>query len=337
MRCFQRAIVAVCVFLGMAIGSGTAAGETEERLRLTMDGKTDYAIVKPKDATLVDDYAVNALAHYLREISGAEFPIVDADSLGEGKAIFVGISPLAAKRLGEEKPLVGLKDQEHVSKNLGDDIFLYGEGPHGNFHAVMEFLENSLGWRWYSVFDKPLILAKPDVELEPYRAGSGKRENVQPKAPAPTIALAPFNRRRTFSFPDRLESLFHCGMDFYYQNLINMGYQQRLAKRRGIWTAPPSPFVSDRPCDQFVHTSFKYVCPHPDHRRSKYLKWLRPKNYFELHPDYFSMNEAGEREPKQLCFSNPALRDELTRNIERHAALAGEDNIITLDAEDNPG
>jgi len=70
----------------------------------------------------------------------------------ERPAIFVGLSEPALRYLGRD-PLAALEDQEHVTRSIGPNIFLYGKGAHGNLHAVMEFLENSLGWRWYSVYD----------------------------------------------------------------------------------------------------------------------------------------------------------------------------------------
>jgi len=46
--------------------------------------------------------------------------------------------------------------------------------------------------------------------------------------------------------------------------------------------------------------------------------WLRDKAYFESNPEYFSMDEQGKRVPdRHLCFSNPDLQKELTKNILR--------------------
>lgn len=108
---------------------------------LVRDGKTDFCIVQPAMSSKVDGYAVARLADYLKEITGAEFPVVEAKAVGDrGHCLFVGISPAVVKRLGCN-PLETLKDQEHVSLSRGGDVFLYGKGVHGNLHAVMEFLE----------------------------------------------------------------------------------------------------------------------------------------------------------------------------------------------------
>jgi len=114
-------------------------------VQLASNGKTDYLIVKSGNASAVDDYAVKTLAKYLNQITGAEFPVVDAADVAEtSHCIFVGLSGPALKRLGMDDPLGVLKDQEHVCRSKGDNIFLYGKSIHGNLYAVMEFLENSL-------------------------------------------------------------------------------------------------------------------------------------------------------------------------------------------------
>jgi len=97
-------------------------------VQLASNGKTDYLIVKSGNASAVDDYAVKTLAKYLNQITGAEFPVVDAADVAEtSHCIFVGLSGPALKRLGMDDPLGVLKDQEHVCRSKGDNIFLYGK------------------------------------------------------------------------------------------------------------------------------------------------------------------------------------------------------------------
>mgnify|MGYP006305698703 CR=1 FL=1 len=137
-------------------------------LKLADQRETTYTIVAPGKPTSVDNYALNALQHYLNQITGAEFAITgSADLDADQPAIFVGLSDCALKRLGDVNPMTALKAEEHVVRSKDDDIFLYGKGIHGNLWAVMNFLEASLGWRWYSVHEKPVTLRNPDIELEP--------------------------------------------------------------------------------------------------------------------------------------------------------------------------
>ncbi|MCE5237479.1 DUF4838 domain-containing protein [bacterium] len=300
-----RAFVVTALLLLTAVGH--AAPPSTAPLTLSANGATRYRIVRPDQPSRVDDFAVQTLADTLKQTTGAEFAVVAAWELPAGApAVFVGVSAPALKRLGGD-PLKSLKEQEHVSRSRGADIFLYGQGIHGNLHAVMEFLENSVGWRWYSVYEKPVVPARPSVTLNP------------------------FNRRRGFSFPSR-ELTLYWGPDFYYQNGMNMASEK--------WGKDPaSPFVPYLRNDKFVHSLFTYIPPSPE---TPYLRrdftWLPRQDYFATNPDFFSMNATGKRVPTmQLCFGNPALRRELTANVLRHLAAESGNRIITLDANDTPG
>jgi len=130
--------------------------KSDQDLSLAVDGKTEYQIVKPDNSSTADDYAIRALTNNLQQITGAQFPVVKPGAMAADKpSIFVGLGAPALRRLGRD-PLAGLAEEEHVARSMGRDIFLYGQGARGNLYAVMEFLENSLGWRWFSVFSNPV-------------------------------------------------------------------------------------------------------------------------------------------------------------------------------------
>lgn len=293
-----------------ALALACAAGASE--LPLSVAGVTTYRIVTPAAPSSVDDYAVRVLAAYLKQITGAEFPVLGPGAMVEGTpAIFVGLSPPVLMRLGPE-PLAPLRDQDHVARSLGQDVFLYGKGLHGNLHAALLFLETELGWRWYSVFSTAWVPARP------------------------TVSLQPFERQRGFSFASREVGL-RFGLDFYYQNGINMGFDRSTRRLRRQDPTAAAGIEPGRPNEKFVHSSFSYIPPSPDTVYSQDFEWLPRRDYFATNPDFFTLNPSGQRVPnRQLCFSNPALRAELTKNVLAHAARAPEDNLFTLDAADNP-
>jgi hypothetical protein len=292
-------LVVCCAGLGNVVAAD---------VQLAENGTTRYGIVRPVEAQPVDTYAAQVLAGYLKQITGAEFPVLVPEDMNNGRNyIFVGLPQVVRDVLGGD-PLAELEDEEHVAKTVDGNILLYGKGIHGNLWAVMEFLENSLGWRWYSVHEEPVV---PNM---------------------PTVTLAPFDRKRRFSITYRQVQL-NFGSDFYYQNGINMGFA---LKKRG------PKYISKLPSTRFVHSSFSYIPPTPSNRAANRFEWQDKKNYFETNPDFFTLNEFGRRVPnKQLCFSNPSLRKELTRNVIRdieHAKkLPGEGLIITIDAADTGG
>ena len=143
-----------------------------EDLVIAKDAKTDYQIVIPvlktnetQDSsvkqihppvwseyhkTLKDEWNARFLAWFLKQKTGAEFPVVTADKLDATKpAIYIGVSEPVKKLLGES-PYAGMKDQDHVVRSIGRDILLYGEGYDADFYALMDFLDHEFSFRFYS-------------------------------------------------------------------------------------------------------------------------------------------------------------------------------------------
>lgn len=280
-------------------------------ITLADGGKTNYRIVADPDAEGIEAYAAKTLAGYLKDMTGAEFPFVaPEESKPDRPAIFIGLSEPARALLEDGDPLAGLADEEHIARTVGPHLLLYGKGHRASLYATMEFLENSLGWRWYSPFEKPLA---------PRRT---------------TLTLEPFFRQRGFDFVSRQLATRFNG-DFYLQHGINMGLDTKLLNRG---EPVPGHLRSWMPNENFVHTTFSYIPPSPEAEYADEFPWLEKRNYFETHPEFFSLGENGERVPNlQLCFSNRGLRDELTKNVRKQLAISGDRQILMIDAADRPG
>ena len=278
-------------------------------LSLTTDGKTEYKIVIPAEPTGTDRYAAETLAAYLFQSTGAEFEIVSTANAPRTPALFVGLGVATRKRLRDD-PLRGVQDQECVVRSLSQDILLYGKGHRTSLYAVMDFLEIAVGWRWYSFFEKPIV----------------SRHS--------TLTLRPLHRHRRFDFQRRhLAPRYNA--EFFQQHGVNMGWETKLLKRG---QSVPEHLRSWLPNANFVHTSFSYIPPTPQDRYAKEFSWQTKHDYFATNPEFFSVNQVGERVPNlQLCFSNRGLRDEFTRQVKRNLAHAGERQIIMVDAADRPG
>ncbi len=276
---------------------------------VSLGGKTGCTIVLPGDASPVDSYAAQQLAGYLKQSTGTDFRVVSSEPAGNaGPAVFVGFSAPALARLGEPDALAELKDEEHVCRSKDGNVFLYGKGMHGQLWAVMLFLEELVGWRWYTPLEGPVVPSRPVITLEP------------------------FDLRRSFSFKFRqMQVLFD--PDFYYQHGVNMGWMRK---------SRPAHFVSRIPYTAFTHTLPGYIPPTPDSRYADMFAWQDKKDYFETNPEFFTLDEHGKRVPdRQLCLSNPDLRAELTRNVFKdiaHAEGKGWRRMyVTLTAADTGG
>ncbi|MFA7159088.1 MAG: hypothetical protein WC299_07255, partial [Kiritimatiellia bacterium] len=196
-------LAATLVTIALATHACCKAGRP---LTIAGQGVAGYSIVVADNATEVDKYAAEELARYLNQITGTVFPVAAPDAMDSSKpAVFVGLSVPALKVLGKN-PLDGLKDQDHVVRSIGTNILLYGKGVHGNLYAVMDFLESQLGWRWFSVFEYPLLPEKSTVTLEP------------------------FNRRQSFSFQYCLQDLQR-SIDYGYQMGANLYFDQKFRNK----------------------------------------------------------------------------------------------------------
>ncbi len=287
---------------------------------LAGEDEASHVIVLPESATRLDRYAADELALYLGVTTGAEFAVVEAAELADGQsAIFIGESAAARNRLGVSDMLTGLSPFTSIVRTAGQDVFLYGNEHHSNLNAVMHFLEGQTGWRWFSVFESPRIQEVSELVIEPV------------------------NLSYTRSFP-YLSVHLHRSMDFPIQHGANMRFDKRVGGivARDERTPEDFPFFSAlREVEQGSgnHTLYSFIPPVPDNERADVFDWLEKKDYFATNPDFFSMNERGERYyvRGQLNFGNPELRAELTRNILRLIEIEGDEFILELGAMDNPG
>lgn len=272
-------------------------------LSLAENGKTDYAIILKGEKTPLNELAVQELGTFLRQATGAVFPRKNTDGR---KNIFVGTT--------DDSRFRGLQNDSFVIETQGENLYLYGKGKYGTLYAVYEFLENILGYRWYSAYGDMKIPNFPILKIKPLKI---------------TGSYAfPVRGTQTFFYKDKKTAGF-----YHFRNRQNI----LLPETGGIGN-----FMTE--FQPKVHTLSSYLNPgikHKfEHRMNKQLPWIANKNYFTSSPEYFPMNKDGKREPQgQLCFSNADLRRELTENImeqlrreqARHKTLHG---ILTVDMND---
>lgn len=309
-------LIVVIALLGLSaynsLGKSDQPDDSTSEIRISKDGESDFQIVLPEKATPVDQYAARQLEQYLGLITGASFPIVDPQKYDPKRhALFLGTSAPVISHLGKD-PVLELDDQEHVARGRKGDIFLYGKGPHGNLYAVVDFLEENCGWRWFSTFEVPVF---------PKQA---------------TLIIEPFERRRKVSYTSRSVYLGR-GLDFPYLHGANRGFDS-LRKIRGE-DASSYPYSSESPESSAAgHSLFSFIPPTPEHPSANAFKWLKKRDYFTTNPEFFTMNEAGVRVPnQQLNFGNPELRREFTKNVLELIEREGDEITVSIGAMDNGG
>ena len=118
--------------------------------QLFKNGQSEYAIVLCDNASNSEKTAAEELKEYLRQISGAELPLINSNELEEGrKHIYVGFNKEYAAECGVEAP--DDIDEGYTYRTVGDNIWIYGGKNRGTMYGVYAFLENEFGVRWYTV------------------------------------------------------------------------------------------------------------------------------------------------------------------------------------------
>lgn len=119
---------------------------------LVKDGKTDYVIVHPANATARENTAVTELQTYFQAATGIILSAVsDADAAwtAESKYISVGATSLvSAAEVEVNAGVLGQTGVRVVTK--GNTVFLTGAGDYGTLYAVYEFLGYAFDWDVYS-------------------------------------------------------------------------------------------------------------------------------------------------------------------------------------------
>ncbi len=214
-------------FYSMLTGLGTV-----QRHMLFENGKTDFIIVVGEDASDSEKWAADELQHWLKEASGAHFPIVSDQKPLYEKEIILGINDHTKLILDDETPQLSPDDESFHIVNKGSRILIYGGRQRGTMYGVMDFLETYLGCRWYT----------------------------------PSVTIVPKKEWYEFSHIDKHESPgLRVRNDFYFEafepiwaarNRINgcMSYREQPGGVEGYWGVhtfyhfmPPDEFFEEHP------------------------------------------------------------------------------------------
>lgn len=145
-------------------------------LTLVIGGASDYRIVLSKDASPTEQFAAKELAAFLKEMSGADLPILAEDAVKgdakDAKLIVIGDGELArklgvavdAKKLGEDGFVLRATDGGH--------LVIAGGRARGTLYGVYEVL-SMLGCRWWAPGESTIPKAK-DLKLSLPPAGLEK-------------------------------------------------------------------------------------------------------------------------------------------------------------------
>lgn len=223
----QSLILASCL-LGVRI----AAGQVNEDLTLADNGVSRAVIVVAPDADASEKYAAKELATFLKQVTGADFPVTQ-NAMAEQARLLVG--PGAAKSADAAFNTDGLGSEGLVIRTVGKDLMLAGGRPRGTLYAVYTFLEDYVGCHWWT-----------------------SKASTIPRAP--TLRIGPINARYVPPLEYRESFWFDAfDGDWAARNKCN-GHSERLDAMRG----------GKHTYEGFVHTFYglippeRYFASHPE-------------------------------------------------------------------------
>jgi hypothetical protein len=124
-------------------------------LDLAREGQPLATIAVAPGATEPEQHAAAELGRFLKEVTGADFPLTTATLATTHTLPATTVPRLlvgeGAARLADPKfSAAALGPEEIVIRTAGRDLILAGGRPRGTLYAVYTFLEDTVGCRWWS-------------------------------------------------------------------------------------------------------------------------------------------------------------------------------------------
>jgi len=130
----------------------------QSTIRLVSDGKSDYSIIIPENASKEEVRAADFLKNHLQKISGCVLPVVYSDNQATEKCIYISKSDNHACEDG------------FTINSSGNNLFISGGRDKGCIYGVSELLEKFMGVRYYSpdfvVIPEAKEISLPVIQIE---------------------------------------------------------------------------------------------------------------------------------------------------------------------------
>jgi hypothetical protein len=133
-----------------------------QAITIATSGKPQASIVVGADATVVERYAADELARFLRQVTGGEFKVNDSSANSESR-LLVGAG--AARLADAQFSTDDLGNEGIVIRTAGNDLILAGGRPRGTLYAVYTFLDEQVGIRWWSP-SATFVPSRPDLRFD---------------------------------------------------------------------------------------------------------------------------------------------------------------------------
>lgn len=264
-----------------------AQTSTPNAITLAQDGRSDFSLVIPANASATEEFSAQELQRYIRQATGAKLPVVRSSSRISGAAIYVGTNPQIWNL-----PQTAYKGKDADGFALsGVDaktIVVTGGSDRGVMYGTYAFLEKALDVRFFRPHAFGEIV--PQHETVSLPLFSDQEEPV-------------FTWRRNHYCSDTrviTNQRRYDIADWSTKNRYNVELE-RLRSPRSAPFSTPEAFYAYR----------GGVIPLPEEWQGhNFHKLIPPSQYLQSNPEYFSYEHAtGQRRAHraQLCMTNPEV------------------------------
>lgn len=270
----HRFALAAVLVAGLAHASPAASLTTS--LQLAANGKSRYVISVPRDAIPAENTAAQELQKYLQQVTGAKLAITTEGAVPESAPQLLVGQGTRVKRLLPRQNWAALGKDGIVIKSVGKHLVLAGGRPRGSLYAVYQFLEDSVGCRWWTATEST-IPRKSTLNL-----------------PAQNVVYRP-----TFDFREQYTTDVHKDLSFAVKMRQNGTFPYQDARHGGHYKVMG-----------MGHT-FAYLLP-PEKYFKDHPEWY--SDFHNENKPCTSASAMPQPHKWQLNLTNKAMRAELTKN-----------------------
>ena len=282
----------------------TPPGKPGRPITLAKEGRTETYIVYGAKPTTQEVKAAQDLAYWLQEITGASFEIIQEDPVDKGGYVAPGADS------GAEAP-----DRPKRFVSVGQTRLAFrakvGLGELAHQQEAYRIAQHKgslylLGGRGRGIINAVYALLEEDLGCRWYTPGATSIPRT------PTLKFRPVTRTYVPVLVDR--------RDPYYTEVQDVDWSLR-NRTFTIGVAVPMEWGGHaKPLARFVHSFNEFI------RRSE----------FEQHPEYFMMKD-GQRNPHQLCLTNPEVRRILIETTLARLEKKPDSRIVDISPNDGGG
>lgn len=156
--CLAACLAALSLLVIPAVGRADASNAPA----LAQNGASNYRILLRENASPSEQFAATELQTHFDKCTGAKLEIVNGPAKADSPAIIIGCGEAAAA-LGVAPTPEELGEQGCVIRTVAPHIVIAGTPGAGTLYGVCDFIEKTLGVRWYA----PGVTTTPHADLLP--------------------------------------------------------------------------------------------------------------------------------------------------------------------------